>query len=332
MAKEIGRKHSIALGIETTPGTAGAIDVWLPLEEAQFTPKTEVVTDESGFGTISAGADGHVVKKWAEFKGKGVVRPTSFGYLLLLALGTAGSPTLVETGVYTHAFTVKNDNAHPTTTLIHDDATQEEQATYGMIDTVTISGEASDYLRFDTAIKSKSTTDVTGNTPAFTATGETPFLVSKVSVKFATDIAGLSGASRVGVTSFNLNIEKNLTQIFQTSTDGTEALDFGSQHNQDLRVTGDFELVYDSKTYRDLALAGTKQAIEIYVEGRTLIGATKYEAITIQLASVVLTEWDRSSNNDEIVKQTFGFTGLYKLAETKQLTATLQNAKATIYA
>lgn len=97
MAIEIGRKHSLALGIETTAGTAGAIDVWLPLEESKVTPKTEIVKDESGFGTISAGADGHVVKKWAEVTGKGIARPTSFGYLLLLALGTAGTPSLVET-------------------------------------------------------------------------------------------------------------------------------------------------------------------------------------------------------------------------------------------
>lgn len=332
MAIEIGRKHSLALGIETTAGTAGAIDVWIPLEEVKITPKTEIVTDESGFGTISAGADGHVVKKWAEVTGKGLVRPTSFGYLLLLAIGTASAPALQETGVYKHDFTVKNDNAHPTATMIHDDATQEEQGTYAMIDTISLSGEAGDYLRFDEKIVSRSLTDATGNTPAFLTTGETPFLVSKVSVKFADDVAGIGAASRVGVTTFNLNIEKNLTQIFQTSTDGTEALDFSTQHNQDLRVTGDFEIIYNNTTFKNLALAGTKQAIELQVEGRSLIGATKYENLTIQLASVILTEWDRDSNNDEIVKQTFGFTGFYKLAETKQITASLTNAKSTIYA
>lgn len=33
MAIEVGRKHSFALGIEATSGTAGAIDTWIPLEE-----------------------------------------------------------------------------------------------------------------------------------------------------------------------------------------------------------------------------------------------------------------------------------------------------------
>lgn len=201
-----------------------------------------------------------------------------------------------------------------------------------MLDTLSISGEASDYLRFDHKLVGRGLTDATGNTPTFLTAGETPFLVSKVSIKFAADVAGLGAASRVGVSTFNLNIEKNLTQIFQTSTDGTEALDFSTQHNQDLRISGDFEIVYSDTTFKNLALAGTKQAIEIQVEGRTLIGATKYENLTIQVASVVLTEWDRDTNNDEIVKQTFGFTGLYKLAETKQITASLTNAKSTIYA
>lgn len=331
MTIEIGRKHSFALGIESTPGTAGAIDAWIPLEEGVITPKTDPIIDESGFGTISAGADAHVTKTWSEFTGKGLVRPTSFGNLLLLALGTAWSPVLAETGVYTHAFSVKNDNAHPTATIIHDDATQEEQATYGMIDTLSIAWEVADYLRFDTKMVGRAPTDATGNTPAFTT--ENPFLVSRAQVKFATNVAGLTGASLVPVQSFNLNIEKNLEQIWSTeSVAGTEALNFATQHNKDMRVSGDFTIIFDNKTYRDLALNGTLQAIEIKVDGRNLIGATRRDELTIRLNSVILTEWDRDMGNDAIVTQTFGFTALYRLSETSQITATLQNTKSTIYA
>jgi len=97
-------------------------------------------------------------------------------------------------------------------------------------------------------------------------------------------------------------------------------------------VKGDFEIVYNDSTFKTLALAGTKQAIEIQLEGRALIGATKYENITIQLASVVLEDWDRSDDKDGIVTQSFGFTALYKLVETKMMTIDLTNAKATQYA
>jgi hypothetical protein len=216
-------------------------------------------------------------------------------------------------------------------TIIHDDATQEEQATYAMVDTLSITGEVSDYLRFDTKMTGRTPTDATGNTPAFVT--ETPMLVSRAEIKFASNVAGLTGASLVPVQSFNLNIEKNLEQIWSTeSTSGTEALNFATQHNKDLRITGDFTIIYNNKTYRDLALAGTLQAIEIKVDGRSLIGATKRDEFTIRLNSVVLTEWDKDQGNDNIVSQTFGFTALYKLSETSQITATLQNTKATIYA
>ena len=73
------------------------------------------------------------------------------------------------------------------------------------------------------------------------------------------------------------------------------------------------------------------QALEIQLEGRTLIGATKYENITIQLASVVLEDWGRSDDNNGIVTQSFGFSALYKLAESKMITIDVTNAKSTQY-
>lgn len=331
MAKEIGRLNSFALGKETTAGTPVAVTAWIPFESANLKPITEVIKDESGFGVISSPADAHVTKQSSEFTAKGIARPTSFGHLLLATLGQVAAPALVETGVYKHAFTVKNDNNHPAYTIVRDNQTQEEQSSYNMVDSLTLTGEAAQYLRYDVKIKGRKVTTTTGNTPAYTATGETPFLVSKASIKFATNVAGLSGASRVAVQNFKLTIDKNLEQIFSTSTDGTEVVDFATQHNKNMAIKGDFEIVYNDETYKTLALAGTLQAVEIMLEGRTLIGATKYENITIQLASVVLEDWGNSDDNNNIVTQSFGFTGMYKLAETKQITVDLTNARNTAY-
>ena len=331
MAKEIGRLHSFAIGTETTAGTAGTIDAWIPLESGNLKPIVEIIKDESGFGNIASPADAHMAKVSSEFAAKGIVRPTSFGFVLLCTLGTVGTPTLAETGVYTHAFTVANTNAHPSFTIIHDDQTQEEQSVYHMVDSLTITGEIGQYLKFDMKSKGRLPTTTTGNTPSFSTTGENPFLVTKASIKFAADIASISGASKVACQNFKLTIDKNLEQIFSTMSSTTEGTDFATQHNKNLNVKGDFEIVYNDTTFRALALAGTKQAIEIQVEGRALIGATKYENITIQLASVVLEDWDRSDDKDGIVTQSFGFTGMYKLAETKMMTVSLTNTKNTQY-
>lgn len=331
MSKEIGRLHSFAIGTETTAGTAGTIDAWVPLETGDLKPMATIVKDNSGYGTITSDNDAHMAKVWSEFTGKGIVRPTSIGWVLLGTLGTAGTPSLLETGVYKHAFTLLNTNSHPSFTLVHDDTTQEEQSVYQMVDSLTLSGEVGQYAKFDLKMKGRQPTDTTGNTPAFLTTGENPFIMSKASVKFASAIAGISGASKVPVQNFKLTIDKNLDQIWSTMSSTTDATDFATQHNKNFTIKGDFEIIYDSKVYRDNFLTGTKQAMEIQLEGRALIGATKYENITIQLASIILEDWGRSDDKDGIVTQTFGFTGMYKLSETKILTIDLTNAKATIY-
>jgi hypothetical protein len=43
--------------------------------------------------------------------------------------------------VYSHAFTRKNDNSHPSATIFHDNATQEEKSLYHMLDTLDIDFE-----------------------------------------------------------------------------------------------------------------------------------------------------------------------------------------------
>lgn len=331
MAKEIGRKHSIAIGTETTAGTLGTIDAWIPLEDSDLKPVTKIVKDSSGYGTITSDNDAHVAQTWAEFTGKGIVRPTTIGWLLLGTMGQVDAPSLVETGVYKHAFTLKDNNNHPSYSVIHDDATQEEQSLYNMVDSLTLSGEVGDYTKFDLKMKGRLPTNTTGNTPAFATTGENPFMVSKASIKFASAVAGLSGATRTPVQNFKVTFDKNLEQIFSTSSDGTEALNFATQHNKNFTIKGDMEVIYNDVIFRDLFTAGTKQAIEISLEGRTLIGATKYENLTIQLASVVLEDWGRTTDKDGIVTQSFGFTAVYKLAETKIATIDLTNARATVY-
>lgn len=101
--------------------------------------------------------------------------------------------------------------------------------------------------------------------------------------------------------------------------------------NQQFGVTGDFEVVYDANTYRDYFTANTKRAIQIEIEGATLIGATKYNKLTIQLAQVHLESWERSSGNNDLVSETIGFVGEYSFGDTQTMNATLVNTKSSNY-
>lgn len=200
-----------------------------------------------------------------------------------------------------------------------------------MVDSLTIIGEVGGYAEADLKMKGRSPATTSGNTPTYLTTGDDPMLISRASVKIAADVASLSGASKIPVQNFKLTIDKNLEQIFSTMSSTAEALEFATQHNKQFAIKGDFEIVYNDTTYRSLALAGTKQAIEIQIEGKSLIGATKYANVTFQVASAVLEDWDRSDDKDGIVTQSFGFTGFYKLSESKMLTVDLTNTKATQY-
>jgi hypothetical protein len=331
MVREIGRLQSFGLGIEATAGTAVTPTIWIPVESGNVKPITENVKDESGIGVIDSIHDAHIVKKMSETSLEGIAYSKSFGAMLLGALGTSAAPSLVETSVYSHAMTRKNDNSHPSFTLVRDNANQEEKAAYSMLESLDIDCTIGSQVKYGATFKGRSVAAGSTYTPAFDVDDE-PFLVSKVTVKFASDVAWLAAAASIPVNSVKLTIDKNLTQIFQTATTAVpDATEFTSQHNQDFTVSGDFEMVYEADTYKTLAMALTKQAMQIEITGTTLIGATKYNQLTIQLASVVLEDWDRSTGLGDVMTQTFGFTAMYKLSETKTITATLQNKRSTQY-
>jgi len=328
MAREIGRLSSFALGIEATAGTAGTLDAYIPFTEASLDHVVSNTKDESGRGRIEGLSDAHIVEQSSEFSAKGNAYASSIGYLIALAFGQATTPVLAETGVYTHTFAVKNDNNHLSATIFKENTNQDEQATYHMCDSLNFMFDVGEYVKYEFSSKGQGVTNATGLTPAYTT--EEIFKVSKVFIKFANDIAGLGAAAKVPVQSAKINFSKNLEQIFSTAST-VDAVDFATQHNKNFECSGEFEIVYDSTTYKNLAKNLTKQAIEITVEGTSLIGATKYNSLTFRVASAVLEDFKEAGGLNDIQTQTFGFVALYKQSESKEVEAILTNTKTTIY-
>jgi hypothetical protein len=326
MTKEIGRLQSFGLGFEATRGTAVSASDWIPVESGSLTHTIEKVKDTSGFGIIDEISDSHITKETSELSVDGIARSQSIGHLLKLALGTAGTATLVETGVYSHAFTRLNTNQHPTITAYLNNGTADERAPFHILDSLSINTVVGDYVKFSASTMG-SKIESTSATPSF-ATGNTDeqFLASKAVVKFASNIAGLSGASAVPLQSINLTISKNPEQIMAVgSTTVNDAV------NQQFGVAGDFEMVHDGNTYRDLFTANTKRAIQIEITGSVLIGATQYSKLIIQVAQAGLDSWERSDDNNAIIRETVGFTAEYSFGDTQTMNVFLQNKKSTNY-
>lgn len=331
MAKEIWRLHSFALWVETTSWVEGTLDQYIPVTKWTLVTKVEKVTDESWLWVIDKNSDSFVVKKMSDFDWEWTAYSQSFWYLLLLALWTAWTPTLLETWVYSHAFTRKNDNSHPSVTIFHDNATQEEKSLYHMLDTLDVDFEVWKTVWYKVKTVWQATVTTTGLSPAFTTTDEA-FLVSNMSVKMADNIAWLSGASRIPVLKASVSIQKELAQIFASKSGTSEALDFNSQHNQSFSTSWELELVLNDLTYKNLYEAWTYKAIEIEVVWKTLIWATQYNKLTIRFAKTSIEDFGVSDNLDEIQTQTLWFIWHYKLSETLWINATLINTKTTIYA
>lgn len=154
-----------------------------------------------------------------------------------------------------------------------------------------------------------------------------------MAVKFASALAGLTGATPVAVQSVNVEFMKNLTQIYSSAVAvGTEIVEFSTQHNQNFNVSGDMEIVMDTETYKTLFTGNTRQAMSITITGKTLIGATKYNQLTLTFPSIAIEDWDRNLGNNDIVMQTFGFTALYSVADTSTASCIVQNTISAQYA
>lgn len=331
MATEIWRLNSFAVWIEATPWVSWTLDAYIPYATANLKTITTNIKDDSALWIIDEFNDAHITQKYSQFTAEWIARSNTIWYLLLLALWTAWAPTLIETWVYSHAFTRLNSNSHPSATIYRDNATQDETALYHMVNTFGLTASVWDYVKFNVDTIWKAVTNTTLWAVSFVAWDE-QFLVSKMQIKFASNIAWLAWATPVWVNNLKFTINKNLKQIYKSAVSATEALEFASQHNQNFSVAWDIEIVYDADTYKTLAQGLTKQAMQIEITWRSLIWATKYNSLIIQFDSIVLENWDRSTDKNAIVNQTFGFTALYSTAWTETMNAVLQNTKNTIYA
>lgn len=88
MANEhIGRLHKIAIGRETTSGTAVAATDWIPKSGGKLIPAFDVKMDEAAYGVIDANREGHTVKEMTKVTINGEPRDKWFGHLLHAAFG-----------------------------------------------------------------------------------------------------------------------------------------------------------------------------------------------------------------------------------------------------
>lgn len=319
----IGRKMKVLIGRESTWGTKASSFLEVPRGDGNEAPKVQYVKDEGAIGRIETTHRSRVLHKWAEPEISGVLTDTLAGHLLLAMLGSSAvSADNPDTGSNTHTFTMQNDNAHDSFTLIFDDGVRVVMVTGARLQSLEVMLE-DDFVKFNAKFFGKYPADTT---QAYSYTEENVFLPSHRTIKMASAIAGLAGASATVVDSFKFTAEKNITPYFGGSVEPLQII------NKNFAVVGDFTATFEDETLYDLASAGTTQAILVTLANTDVtIGVAANPTIEFQFNRVSLEDWAKDDANDDIVKQTMGFSAEYKQADGALMSATVINEQSTDY-
>lgn len=319
MAKFIGRLINVGFGIESTTGTAVAVQNFQPKTNITFDEKLETIQDESSVNSIVDSQGTEIVKRWAEGDVEGYVSANSIWYLMLATLWAVAT-TDEGGGVYEHIFSLLNSNSHPSLTIGTNDPVSGDYAFAGaMVESLRIGAEEGGFATFTATLKAK---PGASGSHTVTYTADDNFLARHSIFKIADNQSWLSTASAICLKSFEINISKNLEDDFclgsQTPTGFI---------NKQFTVDGSFTAHYTNETYKDIVLDGDQKAIRFQLVDTTKdIGGTNNPTLTIDLYQAGFTEWSKTQGNDEVVAQTITFKGSVLAGDS--IVATLLNNTA----
>ena len=321
MAKIIGRTGAIGIAVESTRGTAVAPTFFVPVQSYSFDDKVEYVKNDSAMGRIEEYNDADIIKEWSEGEYGGKIFIDSIGAELTAVFGASPVSTQRATsGVYDHAYAVANNNAHKSLSISYVDDIQDLRFPYAVVNSWSLEVAVDDYVKRTINLIGAKSSDVT-NAPAFT--NEVEFIPSMVSVKLATNEAGLDGASAINALSVSLEIAKNAEALYVLGSKTPEDI-----INKQFGVTGSLELYFEDTTQRVKALTNVHQAIRIaMVDTTTQIGTTHNPELRFDLNEVVFSEFERGWDANDPLKQTINFEALVSVADSEMITARLTNTQ-----
>lgn len=317
MTKFIGRQADFGIAKEAVRGTAEASAAFfLPKVSLSIDDGVDQIVDESSTGVIEDSPNASIVSKYAEGEIEGNIYDKSFGLLLLAALGQVSTSGPAQSTVYTHSFTVLQTAQHPSLTLFLDDENQDYKYALGVLRSLELTVMLGQYARYKAAFRSK-----VGATATISPTYSTEnfFLPQHGTIKTATNLAGLGAASAINIRSVKLSIDKNSEDDRKIgSTDPVDIL------NKQFGVTGSLELVFNDNSFKTEMLGDTAKAMRIALTNTDVtIGTSLNPALTIDLAKVKFSKFERKYANGDIVTASVDFKAHYSLADAAMITAQL---------
>jgi len=321
----IGRLVNLGIAKEAVRGAGAAATYWAPKTSMSVHTVADKIVDEESYNSIQQAVSAYVPMRRAEGDLEMICRANSLGLLLYNLFGGVSSGTAAgETAVYDHEFTLSETNNHQSLALTIDDPVQDFMYKLAMLDSLTISVTAGEFVMISASFRAKAG-DETSSTADYTGVTADKYVFHSrdIGIKIADTVGGLGAASTLEVKSFDLNITKNV--IDDQSIHSAEPVDI---FNRQFYVDGTIEMKYDSKTYRDYCLDNRLKALQIDIKNEQKpLGVTPtYPELKIQMGKVRFDDWERTDDLNEIIDQTMTFV---PMADPRAGTAALSSVILT---
>lgn len=323
MSNFSGRKVAIGLAKEATRGTPVTPSYWMGWMSTDIDDLAKTQLNESAVNVLDKNAGAEIVEITGGGKIDGIVTDQSFGLILYSLLGSCSSALhSTETVVYDHTFTESQLNDSQSLTITRKDPNVDQQFAMAMIKSLELDVVAGDYVKMSSDWVTQPSA-VGTDTTAFVQ--ENHFTSKMASLKLATNLAGLTGATPILAKDIKLTIDKGVNPYFIIGQNNPSDI-----FAQEMTVKGDFTLLYTDDTYKTLRFNNTPQAVEIILENSGItIGSSSHPTITFTLPQVFLTEWKPAQPIDGMVEQTITFEGTFSIGSAYMIEAVLTNLVTT---
>ncbi|OAE01859.1 phage tail tube protein [Arthrobacter sp. OY3WO11] len=322
----IGRKVAYGIGKESTAGTAVAPTYWLKQLEADFKQKSDKEMNESALNVLDKYNSAEIMRDYGQGMIKGKVCDKSIGLILASAFGAAPVTTDnadSDATIKDHTYSQAQVSEQLTMTLALKDALRDERYAYGVMDSFELEAAVGQWATWAAEFLSKKPTTSAGNTVAYVAENE--FKAKHISVKLASTVAGLAGATPIVLKDVKFKVSKNAEGWY-----GLGSNDPSKIHSKELVIDGDFTALFDAATHHDAFFANTNQAMSItLLNSDVTIGTAANPKLVFTFPKVNFSDWGTDQDLANIVEQTVGFQALFSLTDGYSWNAVLTNAVAS---
>ena len=323
MADIIWRLKGYWLWSEATPGVKATTFAYIPLKDWGTKQTDKYIEDDSWIWVIEEISRTERVWTWWTATLWWIFKSNTLWHMIKATLWTSTAPTLTEAWVHLHTFSVKQDNSHPTYSIVEIQPTTQAVLLNMMINGFWIDLKAQDYAIYKSDWIWKEPNTTTWETKLYDS-NDISFLTKNASIVIADDLAWLDTGTPLVLMSLNFDIAKNIEEFPAIWYDWTESL-----NNKQFGASWSIEAKYKNDTIKDLSRNSVEKTMRIRLETENLIGATQKWFIEFDFAKVVFKEWDDPTWLNDIAKQTANFVITYNISDSKSITAKMQNTIST---